>query len=239
MVVSAARAVDMGTRGCWRRRDGNVQRLATGYGCGGRALVRVRLRVPVFMRVSVAPVRCIGAAFGFEGRQLLADRQVQALQHLAQHVVGLELQVVGFQFHRHVPVAQMVGGAQQVAWRAVWALAHHQHRLRCSAHDHQRTVLGHQHVAAAHHAAARQEYTQPTAGGVGGLEAAFLAQVPVQFHGGRALEQGAGQAAAKWHEFVYAEHGDPGVSQNRKYRCAIGSSVAGSQVSNWPSARTS
>ena len=36
-------------------------------------------------------------------------------------------------------------------------------------------------------------------------------------------------------------HGRPRstCAQNRKYRCAIGSSVAGSQVSNWPSARTS
>jgi hypothetical protein len=31
----------------------------------------------------------------------------------------------------------------------------------------------------------------------------------------------------------------PGPPQNRKYLCAIGSSVAGSQVSSWPSARTS
>ena len=30
-----------------------------------------------------------------------------------------------------------------------------------------------------------------------------------------------------------------GAHQNRKYRCAIGSSAAGSQVSNTPSARTS
>ena len=30
-----------------------------------------------------------------------------------------------------------------------------------------------------------------------------------------------------------------GAHQNRKYRCAIGSTVAGSQVSNTPSARTS
>ena len=29
------------------------------------------------------------------------------------------------------------------------------------------------------------------------------------------------------------------ADQNRKYFCAIGNSVAGSQVSNWPSARTS
>ena len=33
---------------------------------------------------------------------------------------------------------------------------------------------------------------------------------------------------------------DPDVHsvQNRKYRCAIGRITAGSQVSNWPSART-
>jgi len=30
----------------------------------------------------------------------------------------------------------------------------------------------------------------------------------------------------------------PRLAQNRKYFCASGSTVAGSQVSNWPSART-
>lgn len=39
-------------------------------------------------------------------------------------------------------------------------------------------------------------------------------------------------------EFDLSRQGD-GRDQNKKYRCAIGSTVAGSQVSNSPSARTS
>lgn len=39
-------------------------------------------------------------------------------------------------------------------------------------------------------------------------------------------------------EFDLSRQGD-GRDQNKKYLCAIGSTVAGSQVSNSPSARTS
>ena len=40
---------------------------------------------------------------------------------LGEHVVGLELQAVGVDLERHVPVAEVVGGAQQVERRAVRA----------------------------------------------------------------------------------------------------------------------
>ena len=40
-------------------------------------------------------------------------------QHVGQHRVGLDLQVVGLQFDRHMAVAQVVGGAHQVEGRAV------------------------------------------------------------------------------------------------------------------------
>ena len=59
-------------------------------------------------------------------------------------------------------------------------MAHHQHRLRRGHHPHQRAVLGHQHVAAAQHLAARQEHAQRAPGRIGGVEAAAAAHVPVQ-----------------------------------------------------------
>ena len=45
------------------------------------------------------------------------------------------------------------------------------------------------------------------AGAVGGVEAALLAHVPVEFHGGRAVEQHAGEAATLRQEFVDGQHG--------------------------------
>ncbi|MCY1371598.1 hypothetical protein D9M69_587480 [compost metagenome] len=43
-------------------------------------------------------------------------------QHVSQHVVGLDLQVVGLQFDGHVAVAQVVGGAHEVEGAAVFVV---------------------------------------------------------------------------------------------------------------------
>jgi hypothetical protein len=142
------------------------------------------------------PAGRIGAAFGLEGVLGFGHGQVHGAQHVGQHVVGFDLQVIGLQLDGHVAVAQVVGGAGQVKGGAVLgAGGDHQHRLRRGQHAHQRAVLGHQHVAAAHHGAARQKDAEFAPGAVGGGEAAFLAHVPVELDRGGALEQGAGQAA--------------------------------------------
>ena len=150
----------------------------------------------------------VGAAFGFEAGLHVGHDEVLSAQHLGQHVVGFDLQVVGLQFQRHMAVAQVVGGAHQVEGAAVLAaVAHHQQRLRCGLHHHQRAVFHHQHVTTAHHGAAWQEYGELSAGRIERVEAAFLADVPIQLHAGGALEQRRRQPAALGDEFVHGEHG--------------------------------
>ena len=110
--------------------------------CGHRARLRVmlmRVAVRMAMRVAVRSVRrCIGAALGLEGFQGLGDDQMLGPQHVGQHMVGLELEVVGFELKRDMAVAQVVGRSQQVEGAAVLGTgAHHQHRLRRSLHANQ------------------------------------------------------------------------------------------------------
>ena len=156
----------------------------------------------------VAAMSAVRAVFRLEGLRLLADDQVHAAQHVGQHVVGFQQQAFGLQFQRHVAVAQVVGGAQQIEGRAVRAaVAHHQHRLRGGHHAHQRAVLDHQRVATTHHAAARQEHAQRAALRVDGVEAAFLPHVPVEFDLGGAFQQRGCQAAGTRDELVDGEHG--------------------------------
>ena len=58
-------------------------------------------------------------------------------------------------------IAQVVGRADQVKGAAVlWARGDAQNGLWRGDHAHHRTVLGHQHIAAAHHLPAWQENTQ-------------------------------------------------------------------------------
>ena len=115
--------------------------------------------------VAISPV------FGLEGFRHRHHRHVHGTQHVGQHMVGLDLQVVGLQFDGYVAVAQVVGGAGQVKGRAVFcASGDAQHGLRRGLHPHQRAVFGHQHITAAHHGATGQEHTQGTALAVGGAQ---------------------------------------------------------------------
>src|SRR5574337_719181 len=69
----------------------------------------------------------VGATLGLEGLAGLADDELHLLQHRGEHMVRLELEMVGLQFQRDVPVAEMVGRAQQIEGRAMLcAMAHHQ-----------------------------------------------------------------------------------------------------------------
>ena len=178
-------------------------------------VIGMRVAVPMRMTVSVVVshhgVVAVGAAFGFEGFADLGHRHVHGAQHVGQHMVGLDFQVVRLQLDRHMPVAQVVGGAHQVKGAAVLgAGGDAQHGLRRGFDTDERAVFGHQHIATAHHVAAWQKHAQGTSGTVGGVKAAFLAGVPVQGDGVGALNQHAGQTATLRHEFGAKDH------QNKK-----------------------
>lgn len=168
--------------------------------------VIVSVAVRMTVAVPMAPRR-IRTAFGLERRLLRGDDEVHGAQHVGEHMVGLDLQVVGSQLDRHVAVAQVVGGADEVEGRAVLrAVGDAQYRLGRGEHADHAAVLGHEHVAAAHDGAAGQEHAQFAIGGVDGGEAAFLAHVPVEFDGGGALEQYGREAVALGKEFVGGQH---------------------------------
>jgi hypothetical protein len=65
--------------------------------------------------VVVVMPAAVGAGLGLEGCLDLGDATTEALDHVGQHVVGLEAQPAaglgGQDLHRHVAVAQVVGGA--------------------------------------------------------------------------------------------------------------------------------
>ena len=149
----------------------------------------------------------IGAAFGFERQVLCFHDEVHGAQHVGQHMVGLDLEVVGLQFDGHMAVAQVVGGACQVKRCAmVGAVGDDQHGLRRRNHAHQRAVFGYQHIAAAHQGAARQKNAQFAPGRIGGRKTAFLANVPVEFDRGGTLEQNGCKALAMGDEFGDLDH---------------------------------
>jgi hypothetical protein len=65
------------------------------------------------------PAGGVGAVLGFKGLLHGLHDQVHGAQHVGQHVVGFNLQVVGLELDGHMAVAQVVGGADQVIRRAM------------------------------------------------------------------------------------------------------------------------
>ena len=79
----------------------------------GRMCVRMVVVVPVVMPMVVAVaivghMAAVGTAFGFKRQVGFDDGHVHAAQHVGQHMVGLNFQVVGLQFDGHMAVAQVV-----------------------------------------------------------------------------------------------------------------------------------
>ena len=175
----------------------------------GVAVVMRMLMVVSMLVSAVVATGGVGAVLGFKGFVHGVHDQVHGTQHVGQHMVWLNLQVVGLQFDGHVAVAQVVGRANQVEGRAMLAAVRDfQHCLWRGLHLDQRAVFGHQHITTAHGRAARQKNPESTAGGIGSVKAAFLAHVPVQLHRGSALEQNRSQALALGNAFGDLEHKD-------------------------------
>lgn len=155
----------------------------------------------------IGHMAAVSTAFGLKRQISFHHGHVHAAQHVGQHMVGFNFQVVGLQLDGHMAVAQVVGGAHQVKGRAMrGAGGDLQHALGRGNRTDQRAVFGHQHVAAAHGLAARQKDGQFAALAVGGGKARLLAHVPVQLDGGGALQQHFGQALALGQEFVDGQH---------------------------------
>ena len=103
-------------------------------------------------------------------------------QHVGQHGVRLDVQVVGLQFNRHMAAAQLVGGARQVEGRTMRRAGRDaQHGLRRGNHPHHRAVFDQQHIAAAHPRAVGQEHAERATQRIQRVKAVFLANIPVEF----------------------------------------------------------
>jgi len=203
----------------------------------GAMIVGMRVVMVMAVVVTVTMVRvpaiAVGTGLGLEGLLHLGDGQVHGAQHVGQHVVGLDLEVVGPEFDRHVAVAEVVGGAHEIEAAAVVVVSmavtvtmtvvvimamamvmvvvvagrDAQHRLGRGDHAQQRAVLGDEDIAAAHHGAARQKDADTPAVGGFGVEAAFLADVPVECEGGGPAQQGLRESLALGNEPGCLEHG--------------------------------
>ena len=107
--------------------------------------------------------------------------QAHASQHVGQHMVGFDLEVICLQFDGDMAIAQVVSRTHEVKRRAVVrVMGDAQHRLRRRHHLEQRTIFAHQHIPAANGAAPRKKHTHLAAGVVKGFKPTFLTHIPIE-----------------------------------------------------------
>ena len=171
-------------------------------------LLRERI---IFGEALVMPVlvpAAIRAGFRLKRHGRLSDRCADALQHVGEHRIVFELQIIRADFHRRMAIAEVIRRARQ---RQRIFRAHHEHRFGRRDHAHEAAVVGDQHVAVAQHGAARQQHGHFLAVIERGREAAFAALVESERQRRCALEQHRRELQMRGKQLVEGAHG-----QNRK-----------------------
>lgn len=212
-------------------------------------LMALAMAVPMLMAVTVS-VTAARVRPVLRLKRLL-DRvhdQMHGPQHVRQDMVRLDLQMIRLQLDLHVAIAQVIGRPNEIKRRPVrGAGSDAQQRLRRGNHPHQRSVLGHQHIAAPHGRASRQEHAQRPPLAVDGLEAAFLTRVPVQCDRSGPLEKHRSQPLATRENFgdlnhekacVASEEGEAVVGRSTIFIAnvmnSLGSNAASPMITNIP-----
>lgn len=187
----------------------------------GRIVFRERRVVPMLVAAAIRP------SLGLERQLRARDGHAQTHEHVREHRVVFKPQIVAPYFHRRVAIAEVVSRAHQ-AQRV--GSSHLQHRLGGRLDLDEGAVFGHQQVATAQHGTARQEQRHLVAIVERRAQAALAAITKRQHEFDRALDQHRSNPMRGRQMFIDLDHNT--TAQNRKYRCAIGSTVAGSHVSN-------
>ena len=198
----------------------------------GRLAVLMDLSAMPLLVVVVTMPPAIGACLGFERRCHRLDGCGKTLEHFCEHVVRGDAQESVADLHRHMAVAQVIGGARKVLGRAAGDVQY-LFGLRDDFDD--APIARDNQITAAQDFTARQHQRHVLARNKLGAQAAFLPGIERQFQLPLHFEA----IGAAWNPEAGfdLEHCWFAV-QKRKYRCAIGSTCAGSHISNSPSALT-
>ncbi len=103
--------------------------------------------------VTMPVTAAIRARFRLERHVDMIDASAEALEHIGEHRIVFELQIICADFDGRVPVAEVIRGPCQ---RERIGRTHIQHRFRRRDHADQRAIAGNEHIAVAQHRAARQ-----------------------------------------------------------------------------------
>lgn len=149
-----------------------VGRVRIARHAGTRRTVIVTVVTPR-VRFAVS-MRAIRPPFRIEWRLNLADRTTEPQQHFGENVIRLNKQAALAKLYRDMPVAEMVGGADQL--QGVTGTDFEQ-CFRCGLDSNHAAIAGEQSVAVAQHGAGRKDIAKLLAAGQGDALPALAAGI--------------------------------------------------------------
>ena len=171
--------------------------------------------------VSVPVAAAICARLGLERRTCLDHRGTQLRQHVPEHRVAFYFQVIAANLHRHMPIAEVVGGLRQ---RTSGGRTYDIDALDGGNDPHDAAIASSKSIAVAQHRPALEKQACLFAA----IETYQQAAAPAQLERQREHRVCHPRVAVVVQQAIEPQHRD----QNRKYRCVIGSVAAGSHHSD-------
>ena len=190
-------------------------------------MIRVRMVIVVRALALRMPVR---AGFRLERRLDRGEFSAQSRDHVFEHVIAAHSQLAADDLDPGVAVAEMPGEADEFERRLGLDL---DQRLGPACNGHDRAVLEHETVAVFQRHRAVEIEQKFRAVLAGEHDAAAMPFVRIEHD---AID---GAARVETPRIYRLHRAIPFSTQNKKYRCAIGSTSAGAQVNSSPSAVTS
>lgn len=170
----------------------------------------------------------VGAGLGLERLLFDNDSKTQATHHFVEHVIVLIANPAVAELQRDVSISQVIARATQ---SQRYRRTHCRDGFGLGDDLHDPTIVREQMIAATQNRSSLEDQSNFFASVQRCTQAALVPQLERQHERHVGVCRGSGQSASD----VQHER----QLQKRKYRCASGSTLAGSQVSSWPSARTS
>ena len=88
--------------------------------------------------VAVLMAAAVRAGLRLERHRNLIDRRADTLQHIGQHRIVFELQIIRADFHRRMTIAQVIRRARE---RQRVFRTDHQHGFRCGDYSHETAIV--------------------------------------------------------------------------------------------------
>jgi hypothetical protein len=166
-------------------------------------LLRERIVFREGLVVTMLVTAAIRAGFRLERHRHLIHACANALQHIGEHRIVFELQIIRADFNGRMTIAEVIRGKRQ---RQHIFRADDQHRFGRGDDAHQSAVVGDQHIAVAQHGTAWQQQRDFFAVVERGRKTALTTVVEGERQGRRAFHQHRCQFQMRRDQFVESAH---------------------------------